>query len=102
MRFFDPFDLMSPTMVAAEILAQSQVVIGLRLAGMAGFWPMAKAENARMVSEKLQASIDMGHAAMTASLSGASPSQMAMAVMAPMQRKTRSNAKRLQRKASGA
>jgi hypothetical protein len=101
MRFFDPFDFMQPAIEAAEIMAEAQIVIGLRLAGMAGFWPMAKAENARMVSEKLQAGIDMGHAAMTASLAGASPSQLAMAVMAPMHRKTRSNAKRLQRKASG-
>jgi hypothetical protein len=101
MRFFDPFGMMQPAIEAAEIMAESQIVIGLRLAGMAGFWPMAKAENARMVSEKLQASIDMGHAAVKASLSGASPAQMAMAVMAPMHRKTRSNAKRLQRKVIG-
>ena len=101
MRMFDPFDLLRPALEAAEIMAESQLVIGLRLAGMAGFWPMAKAENARMLNEKLQAGLDVGHAALLAGMSGASPSQVAMAAMAPVRRKTRANAKRLQRHASG-
>lgn len=101
MRMFDPFDLLRPALEAAEIIAESQVIIGLRLAGMAGFWPMAKAENARMLSEKLQASLDVGHAALKAGMLGASPSQVAMAAMAPVRRTTRANAKRLQRKVSG-
>ncbi len=100
MRMFDPFGLIGPALEAAEILAESQVVIGLRLAGMAGFWPMGQAETKRMVTEKMQASLDSGHAALRAGMSGASPAQVAMAAMAPVRSKTRSNAKRLQRKVS--
>ncbi len=101
MRLFDPFDLVRPAFEAIDILVESQIVIGLRLTGMAGFWPMAKGETARMVNEKLQAGMDMGHAMLNAGMAGATPSQMAMAAMAPVRRKTKSNAKRLQRKVSG-
>lgn len=102
MRMFDPLGLMDPMIEASHILIESQTVIGLRLAGMAGFWPMGQAETQKMVDEKLQAGLDAGQAALWAGLSGASPSQIAMAALKPVRRETKSNAKRLQRKAGGA
>ena len=46
MRLYDPFDLMRPSLEIAEIFTEAQVVIGLRLAGFAGLWPMAQTEAA--------------------------------------------------------
>jgi hypothetical protein len=96
MRFFDPFDLMRPGLEAFQILAEAQTVIGLRLAGLAGIWPMGRAETEQMVCEKLEAGLDAGNAALRAGMAGASPSDVVMAAMAPVRKKTRANAKRLQ------
>ena len=95
MDFFDPFDLMRPSLELAEICAEAQTVIGLRLAGFAGFWPMGELEAEQMVSEKLQAGLDVGQAALRAGFSGASPSDVVMAALAPLRQKTRANVKRL-------
>lgn len=102
MRLFDPFNMMRPALEAATILAESNVVIGLRVTGMMGLWPMAPAETSRMMTEKLQAGVDSGHAALWAGMAGGSLSHVAMAAMAPVRHKTRSNAKRLQRNLAGA
>jgi hypothetical protein len=100
MRFFDPFNLMRPAMEASSIMAESQLVIGLRVAGMAGFWPMGKAETNRMVSEKMAAGVDSAQAMLRSGMAGGSLSDMAMAAMKPVRQKTKSNARRLTRKAA--
>jgi hypothetical protein len=100
MRFFDPFNLMRPAMEATSIMAESNVVIGLRVAGMAGFWPMGQAETTRMVSEKMAAGVDSAHAMLKSGMAGGSLSDMAMAAMKPVRQKTKSNARRLTRKAA--
>lgn len=101
MRFLTPFDFMRPVIEASRIMADSQSVIGLRLAGMAGFWPMGQAETNRMVSEKVNASIDSAGAALKSGMAGDSLPDMAMAAMKPYRHKTKSNARRLQRKVAG-
>ena len=101
MRFLTPFDFMRPAMEASRIMAESERVIGLRLAGLAGFWPMGQAETNRMVSEKVNASLDSAGAALKSGMAGDSLPDMAMAAMKPYRHKTKSNARRLRRKVVG-
>ena len=101
MKFMTPFDFMVPVLEASRIMAESQMVIGMRLAGMAGLWPMAQSETNRMMSEKLSAGLDSAHAALRSGMAGGSISDVAMAAMKPVRAKTRANAKRLQRKVTG-
>ncbi len=101
MRFLTPFDVLRPAMEASQIMAESQLVVGLRVAGMAGFWPMGQAETKRMVSEKLTTGMESAGAAMKLGMAGDSLPDMAMAAMKPYRHKTKSNARRLTRKASG-
>ena len=96
----NPFDFWRVSFEAGRILAESQLVIGLRLAGLAGVWPMGQAETGRMVVEKLAASLQSGEAAMRAGLGGGSLPQIALAAMKPVGRRTRANARRLTRKAT--
>lgn len=101
MKLMTPFDFMAPAFEASQIIAESQMVIGMRLAGMVGLWPMAKSETDRMVAEKLSAGMDSAHAALRTGMAGGNLSEMAMAAMQPVRAKTRANAKRLQRKVTG-
>jgi hypothetical protein len=101
MRMFDPFGLMAPMIEASHIMIEAQTVIGLRMAGMAGLWPMAETETNDMVEEKLTAGRLSAEAVMRSGMAGESLSDMAMAAMEPVRRQTRANARRLQRKAGG-
>lgn len=94
----NPFDYWRASIEATRILAESQLVIGLRLAGMAGFWPMGRAETGRMLAEKIAAGQQSGAAALKASLAGGSLPEIALAAMQPVGRRTRANARRLTRK----
>lgn len=97
----NPFDFWRASLEATRIMAESQVVIGLRLAGMAGFWPMGQAETGLMVQEKLRAGLQSGEAAMRAGFAGGSLPEIALAAMKPVGKRTRSNVRRLVRKANG-
>jgi len=99
MRFYTVFDFVRPAMAASKIMVEAQVVIGLRVAGMAGFWPMGQGETDRMVSEKVQASKDAAQALIRSAIAGGSLPDMAMAVMRPVGHVTKANARRLRRKA---
>ncbi len=98
MRFYTVFDFIQPAMAASKIMAEAQVVIGLRVAGMAGMWPMGQAENDRMLAEKLQAGADAATAVMRSAIAGGSLPDMALAAMRPVGRKTKANLRRLSRK----
>ncbi|MDB5664218.1 hypothetical protein [Cypionkella sp.] len=101
MRVMTPFDFMAPALEASRIMMESQTVIGLRLAGMAGFWPMAASETDLMLAEKLSAGMDSAQAALRIGMAGGNLSEVAMAAMKPVRATTRANAKRLQRKVAG-
>ncbi len=101
MKLMTPMDFIAPALEASQIMAESQMVIGMRLAGMAGPWPMSETETDRMLSEKLSAGMDSAHAALRSGMAGGNLSEMAMAAMQPVRAKTRANAKRLQRKVTG-
>lgn len=101
MKYFSVFDLIRPAMEASKIMADAQVVIGLRVAGMAGFWPMGRAEKHLMVAEKMSAGADAAGAVMRSAMAGGSLPDMAMAAMRPVRSKTKSNVRRLSRKVRG-
>lgn len=96
----NPFDYWRATLQATQIMADSHTVIALRLTGMAGLWPMGKAENQRMVSEKMSAGTHATRAALRVGLAGGSLPMIAMAAMKPVGLRTRANVKRLTKKAA--
>ena len=100
-RLSNPFDLMRPTLEATRMMIEAQQVIALRLAGMAGFWPMQQDEPQRMLDEKLKAGQASTVAAVRASLAGKSPGDVALAAMKPLRRRTRANAARLGKQVTG-
>jgi hypothetical protein len=97
MRLPTPFDFLPAAVEASAIALESQMVIGLRLAGLAGLWPMGQAEADRMVAEKLKAGFDSVEAVLRSGLAGGTLPEMALAAMQPVRQETRSNAQRLQR-----
>lgn len=74
---------------------EAQMIIAMRLAGMAGFWNVTKAENTLMHTEKLAAAQASALAAAAAVAVGSSPAGVALAAMKPIRRKTCANARRL-------
>lgn len=85
----------------AQIAIESQMVIGMRLAGMMGFLPQHKSESHRMVQEKLDAAQEAGAAMMRAMTRGARADQVMAAALRPYGRRTKANARRLTRTSTG-
>jgi hypothetical protein len=98
----NPADFWRSALQASQIMVESQTVIALRLAGMAGFWPMGGAEAARMVQEKMDATVEASQAMLRAGMAGGDLNAMAAAAMKPIRKRTNANAKRLTAKASRA
>jgi hypothetical protein len=98
-RFPAPFDFYRPTLMMGQMMFESQIVISLRLMGMAGMLPAAQGENARMVSEKTSALQEAGLAASRAFLTGAAMPAIALAAITPVRRRTRANVRRLMKPA---
>lgn len=94
-RFPTPFDFYRPGLLMGQMMLESQIVISLRLMGMAGVLPAARGENARMVSEKTAAMQEAGLAASRAMLTGAAMPAIALAAMTPLRRRTKANVRRL-------
>lgn len=95
MRFPMFGDVFRPALEAGLMLAEAQLVISLRLAGLAGLWPMPPEEGYRMVAEKVAASQASVQAAIMAGMRGGSVGQVATAAIAPYRKHTRANARRL-------
>jgi hypothetical protein len=96
-----PVQLMQLSIQTSIMLAEAQMVIGMRMMGMMGMWRVLPSENARMSSEKLTA---MGQSAMASSLAamaGKPPVQIAEAALKPIRRHTSANVKRLGRRGPG-
>ena len=85
-------------MRSAQVLAEAQIVVAFRMLGMVGGWRVSPSENSRMIIEKVPAILSAYGAATTAALKGERPDQVAQAALRPIGRKTRSNAKRLNRR----
>ncbi|MFI0395456.1 antibiotic ABC transporter [Paracoccus jiaweipingae] len=101
---FSPVSLShSPIALWAEMTRiglESQMVIGLRVAGMMGLLPHSPAESRRMVREKHDAATESLGAALRAASDGLRGDQVLAAALKPYRKRTRANAKRLTRNAS--
>lgn len=81
-----------------SLVAESQQVIAYRVLGMAGMWSVEPSENARMVNEKGPAFLQSWWGASRAAMNGAAPVRVLDAWTGPLERKARSNRKRLARR----
>ena len=90
-----PLDLWRTGVAMLTLGAEAQTVITLRTLGMMGMWNTGKSENHRMLSEKTSAFTAAAQAAAGTMAKGQRPDQVAMAAMAPLGRKTKSNVSRL-------
>ena len=93
--FVSPMQAMRLGMQTTQMLAEAQMVIVMRMAGMAGGWNVTGHENTRMVEEKTAAAVAAQGAMIRAALGGANPAAVAMAGLKPIGKTTRANVKRL-------
>lgn len=96
-----PAQMISLSLKTGMMLMDAQMVIGMRMMGMAGLWRVHPSENARMSSEKVSAIGQSAVAASTAMLTGKSAAQVAEAALKPIARRTKSNVKRLAARGPG-
>jgi hypothetical protein len=100
--FFNPIQMMSLSIQTSMMMAEAQMVIAMRLWGMAGLWNTAPGEVSRMVREKQSAGIASAMAAGRAVSAGKNAGDIAMAAMKPVRARTRSNVSRLARRGPAA
>jgi hypothetical protein len=75
--------------------AEAGTVIGMRLLGLAGLWPVDRDETLRMLAEKPAALQDALLAGASALWNGAPPGRIVAAGLAPLARAVRANRRRL-------
>lgn len=90
-----PRNLIGLSIKTGMMLGQANMVIAMRMMGMAGAWNVTAAENIRMVDEKTAAAVESGAAMTRAVLLGKDPVAVARAGLTPIARRTGANAKRL-------
>ena len=83
----------------ARISLESQMVIGLRTAGMIGLIDNPKGETTRMIVEKQQAAMSSLRGATRAAMQGKDPGRIISAALRPYGSRTHANARRLMRNA---
>ena len=83
----------------ARIGFESQMVIGLRTAGMIGLIDTPRDETTRMVVEKQQAAMASIRGATRAAMQGQPPARIIKAAIRPYGHRTHANARRLMRSA---
>jgi hypothetical protein len=98
---FNPAEVFRLQIRFGLMLAEAQMVIGMRMLGMSGMWRVTPSESTRMVSEKLSAAQDATLAATRAVLAGKQPAVIADHALKPIRRRTKANAKRLVRRGPG-
>lgn len=96
-----PAQMISLSLKTGLMLAEAQMVIGMRMLGMMGLWRVAPSETTRMSSEKLAALGQSAIATSQAVLTGQPPALIAEAALKPIRRRTRSNIRRLVRRGPG-
>ncbi len=96
-----PVEVMQVQIQSAMMLAEANMVIAMRLWGMAGLWQTRPGENTRMVAEKSAAAKSSATAMNRAAMTGKSPAAVALAGLKPLRAKTRANAATLSRRGPG-
>jgi hypothetical protein len=92
---FSPFEAMRLSMRTGMMLAEANMVIGMRMLGMAGMWRVQPSENRRMVAEKQAAGAEAALAMGRAVMLGGSAARVLEAGLKPVARRTKANVKRL-------
>ena len=82
----------------ASLTAEAQQVIAYRALGFSGLWSVDPSESLRRVTEKSPALMQSWWSASRAVMGGAAPERVISAWATPLERKARSNRKRLQRR----
>lgn len=95
MRQTNPFDLSDLVAPGVELLAEAQMVVAMRLAGMLGLWPVRWDETHRMISEKGPALMSAASDAQTAALAGRRFDEILIAAITPLTGAARANRLRL-------
>ncbi len=80
-----------------SLMTEAHVVITMRTMGMVGLWPMPKGETHRMLSEKPPVFLESYMAAGHALMSGKTPDAVIQAFTNPLEKKAKSNRRRLSR-----
>lgn len=83
-----------------HLVVESQMVIAMRLLGMAGIWAVKPDENMRMVGEKWTGFTDAALAAQSSVWRGERPDQVMVAAIRPIRARTYRNTRRLTRNGS--
>jgi hypothetical protein len=96
-----PAQLFGLSLKTGMMLIEAQMVIGMRMLGMAGFWRVAPSETTRMSSEKVSAVTASVTAASGAIIAGKSPAAVAEAALKPIARRTKSIVRRLAARGPG-
>jgi len=95
----NPFDLSNIVMPSLELLAEVQMVVSMRLAGMIGLWPVETDETHRMFTEKGPALMGAASDAQTAALAGQRLDEILIAAITPLTGTARDNRVRLSTRA---
>ena len=74
---------------------EAQTVVGMRMLGMAGLWPVAPSETSRMVTEKQFAMMDAINVTTNAALTGGLPETVLKDIIRQTRKRTSANMKRL-------
>ena len=97
-RYSGPAETIRATTDLMLLTWEAQMVMAMRIAGMAGYWSVVPSENARMVSEKAPAFAEAGVAMGRAAMRGGDPAAMLRAWTRPIRKRTGANARRLSRR----
>ena len=91
----NPVEIWSAYAGLGMLAFEAQAVVGMRLLGMGGAWPVGKDESSKMLSERPPAFAKAAAAAARKAASGGRPDQVLLAAVKPLTRTARANRKRL-------
>lgn len=92
------FETMRSAMLLSRLAWETQMVVSMRMLGMAGLWSVPSGESETMVSEKPEAFVNAAAAAGAAAMRGRRPDQIMDAWTRTMRRKTGANVRRLSKR----
>ncbi|MHC0053985.1 antifreeze protein [Actibacterium sp. D379-3] len=93
-----PIDLWRTGLELWHLSLEAQMVVTMRVMGMAGIWSVTPNETQRMFGEKLPAFIDAALAAHNSASRGERPDQILVAAIRPIRGETYANSRRLARR----
>ena len=93
-----PIELWQMSLQLWHLTVETQMVVGMRVMGMAGVWSVTPYENRRMVGEKIPAFSNAAIAAGRSAMRGERPDQILSAAIRPIRGQTYANSRRLSRR----